>query len=223
MTTLVETRAQLLKMAVEHPERAFLANSRKQVYALRVREIDPERNRLALAKPSGRRDTVDPGQPWQVRIRDGEGVYEAEVRHLVPDDTLLWVSLPEHLTFLARRRSLRLSTEGRSPTEISFASDSVRYAGWLVDVSMDGLGIEIAAERSEEWPLAMDGEVHDIVFSFRSKAVRIAKGKIAHASMVADGHRLGIELIDPDSAVLEVLHEMIEGSNQSPRSFASPA
>jgi len=219
----VETRAFLQGLASELPTEGYLANRHQRIYTLEIREIDARGAWVSLAQPRARAKWVEADQDWQLRFRDSEGVYQADVLSLVPDEDHIRVALPDKLTFLARRRSIRLPADSRNPTTVSFRGGDQRFTGHLIDLSMDGLGIEIPGHEPEDCPLSVDDPVSEIRFELRDNAVSIRFGKIAHKVAADQLCRLGIELVDPENEVIETLHAMIDQWHHSQRASVSPA
>ena len=219
----VETHAFLQGLDSECAGDGYLANRHERLYTLEILAIDAAGRRVALALPRARSKWVEVEQEWQLRFRDHEGVYQADVTGLAPEEDRIWVSLPDRLTFLARRRSIRLPTGSRSPTEVTFHAGDHDFRGNLVDLSMDGLGVQMPDHSAEGCPLSVDDPISDVRFVLRDRPITIRAGKVAHLGSTDRHCRLGIELVDPDVDVIETLRAVIDQWHHSQRASVSPA
>ncbi|MDJ0836669.1 MAG: PilZ domain-containing protein [Acidobacteriota bacterium] len=213
-------------IAVIEPNRqhCFLANRRKQVYTLDIVQMEPQKLRLGLSRPAGRRNPIDTSAEWELSFRDGEGAYHGNVVSLVPvDDRLIWAQLPEEMDFLVRRRSIRLATGGRNPTSVSFDHGKDHLNGFLVDISLEGLGIQIPGHKPSACPLTIEDAVTNARFELRSFPINIASAKVAHISQTDDDWRVGLQFVKPAEDEMTALRDLIHSWHMTQRASGPSA
>jgi len=214
----VASSVALASLSKNEFQTCFLASPNKQVYTLSIFEIDAGECRLVLQPPGGRRaNPIDLSASWEVSFRDGEGVYQATLSGLVHGQNTLVATLPRDLCFLARRKTIRLSPEGRSPTTVAFSYKGDHLSGFLVDLSPDGIGIQLPEADPNTCSLATDDHIHDTHFELRSCPIAFKSAKIANIAVTDDTLRIGIQFDNPGESELLALNTAINSWHRSQR------
>ena len=167
--------------------------------------------------PGGRANPISLTASWELSFRDGEGVYQATVDGLDFKENALVATLPSEICFLARRKTIRLSPEGRSPTTVEFSYKGDHISGYLVDLSKDGIAIQLPETDPGNCSLAADDHIADTHFELRSCPIAFKSAKIANIAVTDDTLRIGIQFDNPRKNELDALNLAINSWHRSQR------
>ena len=180
----------------------LVANAEKQLYTLEVLRLDAQNLRVELEAPIGRANPINLSKTWELRFRDKDGVYQANVVSIAEKDRSLVFTLKNNLCFLARRNNIRFSADSRNPNAIAFNFQGQRYCGILIDFSLDGMGIQVARDV----PLEVGSSVTDAQFELRSCPVQLSRGRIAYLKLVDGFLRAGIQFVEIPADERRAIH-----------------
>lgn len=197
-------------------DRCWLSNQRKQVYNLKITAVDAAQARLSLERPEGRRDTLDPTDRWTLSFHVQGRTYQNSDPRIVPMDNVWKVALGS-VCQERRRGAIRLEASGRNPTSVAFDYGSNHFDGLLLDVSMEGLGLQL--EAADPCPVAVDQPIHNARFALRARQIDIPEATVAHITRLQDAWRVGLRFDKPQDAAMSALRQLIADWNESRRSL----
>lgn len=189
MVRTYETRS-ILELCNRQKEffSASFSNATRRVYVLKVIRSHPEHLQIFVRAPQGRTSPIDPTQTWRVTLWNHRGAYQTYVSTIESDAGFLKVTLQGETSFLARRKNIRLNTDSRNPTLVSFQLNQTPIEGLVMDFSPEGLGIETLDHQE----LQVGTFLHNGEFKLKGHHVRFKQAKIVQRSWADSRLRLGL-------------------------------
>ena len=176
----------------DEPRECFVANSRKQLFRLQVRYIDPEELRVEVGLPAELEHQIDSGTNWDLSFRDQKGAYQAPVRRMLRRDDYLIFFLETYLFFLARREKIRLPIEARNIIHLRFSCHGKECRGLVVDFNLEGIGIQV----DKNLEIEVDDELINGSFTLADQHLSFNRARVAHLAYVEDGIRVGLQFME---------------------------
>lgn len=145
------------------------------VYQSMILSLDPEERTILIDElfPEGFIGLV--GQQVLVSIRHEAGrriQFKSVIleRHSQNETPLYVLKMPMHIDFDQRRSAYRLALNSKVATQSTvIANDDRAYTGYLRDVSVDGLCMEIEAD--DEQPFSCDDCLQQVAFDFAGQSI----------------------------------------------------
>lgn len=204
MERTLETRS-ILHMS-DRQKAFFSASFRdeaKRIYVLEILETQPETLTVVVKAPAGRSSPIDPLGTWQITFSNHLGAYQTRVTLMEVHENTLQARLHPESKFLARRKSVRLPTDSRNPTQVHFFASGQRREGYLVDFSLEGFGLETASA----WGLSIGDLLTQGQCIIKGNQVSFSEARIVQRAYQDDHVRFGLEFQNLTEAEEEGIHE----------------
>lgn len=122
---------------------ASFSDEAKHIYVLDILSANPQSLEVQVSAPQGRATPMDPNANWELTLWNQSGAYQTRVAHFVTGEETLNVKVHPQTYFLSRRKNIRIPADSRNPATVTFTYQGQGMKGFLVDFSLEGIGIEI--------------------------------------------------------------------------------
>ena len=167
---------------------ASFSDEAKHIYVLDILDANPLSLEVDVSAPQGRSAPMDPNATWQLTLWNQRGAYQTRVVGFEEGNDWLRVKVHPETNFLARRKSIRIPVDSRNPSPITFLYHDRARNGYLVDFSLEGLGIEIDPIRGVE----VGDFLHQGHCLFKGREIRFETARIVQRAWSKSRIRLGL-------------------------------
>jgi len=167
---------------------ASFSDEAKHIYVLDILEANPATLEVRVSAPQGRSAPMNPDATWELTLWNQRGAYQTRVSKFEARDQSLNVKVHPKTYFMARRKNIRIPADSRNPSPVTFQFQGQRLEGFLVDLSLEGVGIEIEPVQGME----VGQFLHKGQSIFKGREIRFETARIVQRAWSKSRLRLGL-------------------------------